>query len=70
MAKSDEEARIAVSLPQAVRDDLTDVAFILRIPEKDLVAKAIIATLESIKNSKGETFKKALEIVKAAREDA
>jgi hypothetical protein len=67
MAKTDEETRIAVALPQSVRDELADVAFLLRVNEKDLVTKAIAAAIDSIKKTKGEKIEKALEVLKAAR---
>lgn len=64
-----EETRIAVSLPQPVRDELADVAVLLRMSEKDLITAGITAVIKNIKEQKGEKFAKALEILKAAREE-
>ena len=68
MAKS-EEVRIAVSLPQPVRDELADVAVLLRMSEKDLITAGITAVIKNIKEQKGEKFQQALELLKAARDE-
>lgn len=69
MPRSEDEVRIAVALPQGLRDEMTDVCFILQVTEKEFVTKAIGGALKALKDAKGEKLTNAMELLRRARED-
>ena len=65
----DTSIRINVPLPRSVKYRLEDAAFILRVPEQQLVAQAVHAYLDALAKQRGEKYARAVEVLKEARDE-
>jgi hypothetical protein len=63
------EARLNLTIPADLRQDITDIAFLTKgLSEKELVATAIRTFIAKLKDQAGEKLEKALVAVREARE--
>lgn len=64
-----DEVKYSLNIPRELREELDDVAHLLRVDSKTIVLKGIAAALESIKKQRGEQFAKALDLLRSVRQE-